>query len=93
MSISISPPSPNPIPPASKGGKTNTIIVTSLPRELFASLALDTLRKHFSSYGRINQFAPIGAFGRVIIVYEDEDAAETAKLLNDPVVIKSTEHR
>jgi calcipressin-2 len=93
MPISISPPSSNPVLPVSNESKTNTIIITSLPPELFESLALDTLRQHFSSYGRINQFAPIGAFGRVIIVYEDEDAAETAKCLNDPVVIESTEDR
>lgn len=56
-------------------------------------MALRALQEHFASYGRINQWAPLAAFGRVIIVYECENAAETAKLESDPVVIESTSNR
>jgi hypothetical protein len=67
--------------------------VTQLPQELFQAVALDALKRHFAAFGEINQWAPIGAFGRVIIVYEDEDAAEVAKLESDPVVLEHTPDR
>jgi hypothetical protein len=56
-------------------------------------MALQALQEHFASYGRINQWAPLATFGRIIIVYEDECVAETAKLESDPVVIESTSDR
>jgi hypothetical protein len=93
MTLNISLPSSTSSSPPTSPGITNTIIVANLPRELFHSLALEALRNHFSSYGVINQWAPIGAFGRIIIVYEDDDAAETAKLESDPVVVEPASDR
>ena len=92
-SIRISIPSSPLHSPPGTPGKTNTLIVASLPQELFETVALDALRNHFASYGCINQWAPISAFRRVIIVYENEDAAESAKQQSDPVVIEPTPDR
>jgi len=56
-------------------------------------VTLQVLRDHFESYGPINQWAPIGAFGRIVVVYEDEDDAERAKVESDPVTIDPTPER
>ena len=87
------PSSPSASPPRELSKPTNTLVVTSLPRELFHEVALNALRRHFGSYGKINRWVPLGGFGRIIIVYHDEYAAETAKLESDPVVLEATEDR
>ncbi|KAF5318075.1 hypothetical protein D9619_012262 [Psilocybe cf. subviscida] len=66
---------------------TNTVAVTSVPKSFFDPLILSMLREHFASYGDINQWVPLQGFGRIIIVYEQEDSAEMAKLKSDPIVI------
>ncbi len=43
------------------------------------------LREHFASFGDINQWVPLQVFGRIIIVYEIEHHAETAKRTCDPI--------
>src|SRR5262245_2369556 len=73
--------------------QTNTLVVTSLPQELFHEIALGALRCHFESYGEINQWVPLGGFGRIIIVYHESHAAETAKVESDPVILEATEDR
>jgi hypothetical protein len=73
--------------------QTNTLIVTSLPQELFHEVALGALRCHFESYGEINQWVPLCSFGRIIIVYHDAYAAETAKIESDPVILEATADR
>jgi len=78
-------------PPSSQ--RTNTLAVTSLPKDFFQPIILDALRHHFATYGEINQWVPLKTFGRVIIVYNDEDAAEKAKLECDPVVIEGSKDR
>lgn len=73
-------------PPPSQ--KTNTITVTGLPKSFFHPLVLDVLRTHFAAYGEINRWVPLPGFGRIIIVYNLEDSAESAKLHCDPIVFQ-----
>lgn len=82
------PSSPPPSPPASE--PTNTLAVTSLPRSFFDPLILNMLRNHFASFGDINQWVPLPGFGRIIIVYESELDAETAKRQCDAIVLEGT---
>ncbi len=77
--------SPPPSPPASV--PTNTLAVTSLPKSFFDPVILSMLREHFASFGDINQWVPLQGFGRIIIVYEIEHHAETAKRTCDPIVV------
>ncbi|KAJ7144940.1 Calcipressin [Mycena crocata] len=82
-----SPTSPNDIQ------RTNTLAVTSLPKEFFQPLLLDVLRKHFATFGQINRWVPLPGFGRIIVVYTLEDDAETAKIHSDPIVLEQTHDR
>ncbi|KAJ7700856.1 Calcipressin [Mycena rosella] len=83
----VSPPSPKDIQ------TTNTLAVTSIPKEFFQPLLLDVLRNHFATYGQINRWVPLPGFGRIIIVYTREDDAETAKIHCDPIVLEQTHDR
>ncbi|KAJ6457097.1 Calcipressin [Mycena vitilis] len=73
--------------------RTNTLAVTSIPREFFQPLVLDVLRKHFATFGHINRWVPLPTFGRIIVVYTREDDAETAKIHCDPIVLEQTQDR
>ncbi|KAJ7042052.1 Calcipressin [Mycena alexandri] len=73
--------------------RTNTLAVTSLPKDFFQPLILDVLRKHFASYGHINRWVPLPGFGRIIVVYTREDDAEAAKIHCDPIVLEQTHDR
>lgn len=66
---------------------TNTVTVTSLPKSFFDPLILGMLRDHFSHFGDINQWVPLQGFGRIIIVYEAEHHAESAKRNSDPIIV------
>jgi len=48
---------------------------------------MDTLKKHFASFGEIHTWAPLSGFARVILVYYLEHAAELAKENCDNIVI------
>ncbi|KAJ6466030.1 Calcipressin-domain-containing protein [Mycena vitilis] len=73
--------------------RTNTLAVTSLPKEFFEPLLLDVLRDHFATYGHINRWVPLPGFSRIIIVYTLEDDAESAKIHSDPIVIEQAQDR
>ncbi|KAF8894820.1 calcineurin-binding protein [Infundibulicybe gibba] len=73
--------------------KTNTVAVTSVPKTFFQPLVLDTLRSHLASYGEINQWVPLPGFGRILVVYEEDDQAELAKRYCDPIVLDGSETR
>ncbi|KAJ6544092.1 Calcipressin [Mycena capillaripes] len=73
--------------------RTNTLAVTSIPKEFFQPLPLDVLRTHFATYGHINRWVPLPGFGRIIVVYTREDDAETAKMHCDPIVLEQTQDR
>ncbi|KAJ6606212.1 Calcipressin [Mycena vulgaris] len=85
-----SPPSPSSL---DETQRTNTLAVTSLPKEFFQPLLLDVLQNHFATYGQINRWVPLPGFGRIIIVYTREDDAETAKVHCDPIVLEQTHDR
>lgn len=73
--------------------RTNTLAVTPLPRSFFQPVILELLRAHFSSFGAINQWVPLPGFARIIIVYEQEECAENAKLCSDPIILSATKER
>ncbi|KAF4604315.1 carbohydrate-binding module 1 protein [Pleurotus pulmonarius] len=89
--VAISSSSPSSSRPSSpKNDKTNTLAITSLPKSFFSPNVLDALRRHFVSFGSINQWVPLPGFGRIIVVFEVDDHAETAKLQSDPIIIESS---
>jgi calcipressin-2 len=73
--------------------RTNSLILAQLPQSFFDPLVINVLRDHFATYGTINQWVPIAGFARVIIVYNEEDDAERAKLHCDPLVLEATHDR
>ncbi|KAJ7221547.1 Calcipressin-domain-containing protein [Mycena pura] len=87
FSASVSPSSPVRIQ------TTNTLSVTSIPKDFFQPLLLDVLRSHFATYGDINRWVPLPSFGRIIVVYTRDDDAEAAKLHSDPIVLEKTRDR
>ncbi|KAJ7611690.1 Calcipressin [Roridomyces roridus] len=90
-SISLSsPPSPT---SSNDAQRTNTVAVTSIPKEFFQPLVLDVLRSHFDTYGEINRWVLLPGFSRIIIVYTHEDDAEAAKIHSDPIVLEQTDDR
>ncbi|KAL0947676.1 hypothetical protein HGRIS_013764 [Hohenbuehelia grisea] len=86
---SISSPS-TPAPASPTMQKTNSLVITSLPKSFFQLPVLDALREHFSSFGEINQWVPLPGFCRIIVVYELEDDAELAKQHCDPMDIDTS---
>ncbi|KAF5353181.1 hypothetical protein D9757_010987 [Collybiopsis confluens] len=72
---------------------TNSLAITQLPKEFFHPAVLNILRDHFDLYGEINQWVPLTAFGRILVVYTDEEAAEYAKRSCDPIVLSGTADR
>ncbi|THV01384.1 Calcipressin [Dendrothele bispora CBS 962.96] len=72
--------------------RTNSLAIT-LPKAFFAPQVLSVLKSHFESYGEINQWILLPGFGRILLVYYNEDHAEAAKRQCDPIVLKETENR
>ncbi|KAJ7191521.1 Calcipressin-domain-containing protein [Mycena haematopus] len=73
--------------------RTNTLALTPLPKEFFQPLILNLLRDHFATYGQLNRWVPLPGFGRIIVVYMQEDDAETAKIHSDPIVLEQKDDR
>lgn len=48
---------------------------------------LDALRQYFEGFGEIHTWAPLKAFGRILVVYYDEEAVELAKEGSDGLFI------
>ncbi|KAG5642327.1 hypothetical protein DXG03_003002 [Asterophora parasitica] len=80
--------SPSPTPEAER---TNTIAITSMPKEFFHPVILEVLRDHFSTFGEINRWVPLPGFGRILVVYRFEDTAELAKQQCDPIIIQQSQ--
>ncbi|GAW06671.1 calcineurin-binding protein [Lentinula edodes] len=72
---------------------TNSLAITQVPKEFFHPVVLGVLREHFDLYGEINQWVPLSAFGRILVVYTEEEAAEHAKRSCDPIVLSGTQDR
>src|SRR6266576_3443207 len=81
---SQSPPSHIRSPSVHNVQRTNTLTMASLPRSFFIPEILNIIRSHFNCYGEINQWVPLPGFGRILIVYTDENDAESAKRACDP---------
>ena len=64
-----------------------------MPPSFFHPGVLDALRSYFATFGDIYAWAPIRSFARVILVYYDEDDAESAKLGSDGLKIDATSAR
>jgi len=82
--LTISPPSSPPAPPVAP---TNTLVLAGIPQSFFHPAVIGALRDHFALYGELHTFAPIRAFGRAIIVYYEERAAEKGKLSLDGIEV------
>ncbi|KAJ3740487.1 Calcipressin-domain-containing protein [Lentinula detonsa] len=78
---------------ASPQKPTNSLAITQVPKEFFHPAVLNVLREHFDLYGEVNQWAPLSAFGRILVVFTEEEAAEHAKRSCDPIVISATHDR
>ncbi|KAJ7126626.1 Calcipressin [Mycena crocata] len=89
----ISPSAPATPTPSNDIQATNTLAVTSIPKEFFQPLLLDVLQNHFAFFGHINRWVPLPGFGRIIVVYTREDDAESAKVSSDPIVLEQTDDR
>ncbi|KAK0455181.1 Calcipressin, partial [Desarmillaria tabescens] len=75
---------------SSPSRRTNTLAVTSLPKTFFHPVILTVLKSHFETYGEINQWVPLPGFGRIIVVYTEEEHAEVAKTECDPIILRGT---
>ncbi|KAM6500986.1 Calcipressin domain containing protein [Amanita muscaria] len=71
--------------------RTNTLAIAQLPRTFFIPEILNIIQSHFNFFGVINQWVPLPGFGRIIIVYENEDHAEEAKTVCDPIILQGEE--
>jgi len=72
---------------------TNSLAITQLPKDFFHPAVLSVLRDHFDLYGEINQWVPLTAFGRILVVYTTEEAVEHAKRTCDPIILSGTSDR
>ncbi|KAF7323328.1 hypothetical protein HMN09_00113700 [Mycena chlorophos] len=75
------------------GQPTNTLAITSLPKQFFEPDVLSILRRHFATYGEINRWIVLQSFARIMVVYTSNDDAETAKRHCDPIVLEQTHDR
>lgn len=82
LTISVSTP-PLVVPAA----PTNTLVLAGIPPSFFHPVIIGALRDHFALYGELHTFAPIRAFGRAIIVYYENHAAEKGKLSLDGIEV------
>jgi calcipressin-2 len=79
------------LPTATESSKrTNTLVLTQLPKPFFHPRVMDALRDHFALHGAIRSWAPLRTFARVIVVYEAEDSADEAKAYCDGLQIDAT---
>ena len=91
MTIHVPPPPPLvPDEPLSSSGgpgvadeRTNTLALLLPHTSLFSPPILELLRAHYEQYGPIAHWAPVKAFGRVIVVFAQEEDAERAKVEGD----------
>jgi len=65
-------------------------VLAQLPKQFFEPRIIATLREQFESLAPIHTWAPLRAFGRIFLVYYDDDAAEIAKASCDGISIEAT---
>lgn len=81
------------MPVPSVTARTNSLVITGLPPAFFHPNALEALRSVFEGFGEVYAWAPIRSFSRVLIVYYNEDDAESAKSGADGLHIDATSGR
>lgn len=84
-----SPSTPPLSPPQSP---TNTLILAPLTPAFFHASVLTPLREHFALHGELHTWAPVRVLSRVIIVFREEEAAESARSHLDGVVVGNDEY-
>ncbi|EKM56089.1 uncharacterized protein PHACADRAFT_257155 [Phanerochaete carnosa HHB-10118-sp] len=62
-----------------------------MPRAFFEPAVLYALRQYFDGFGEIHTWAPLKAFGRVLVIYYDEEAVELAKESSDGLFIDAAD--
>jgi hypothetical protein len=75
--------SPPPLLPDTPDEITNTLALLLPSQQLFEPAILSVLRNHYEGYGRLAHWAPVRGFGRVILVYDEEEDAARAKREGD----------
>jgi len=79
--LPLSSPSPPLIPDSDLPTNTAALLLPHL--SLFSPPVLALLREYYERYGTIAHWAPIKAFGRVIVVWDEVEGAERAKREGD----------
>ncbi|KAI6046685.1 Calcipressin [Pisolithus marmoratus] len=67
---------------------TNSLIITQVPLNFFEPIILRALREYFAVYGEIVHWVPISCLSRILLVYNDVESVEQAKVSSDPLVIR-----
>lgn len=85
LSFAVPPPPsvPELEPSARSPEPTNTLALLLPTQALFAPEPIGVLKAAFEAYGRLVHWAPVRGMGRVILVYDDNDAAARAKRHGD----------
>ncbi|KAL7410168.1 Calcipressin-domain-containing protein [Mrakia frigida] len=88
----LPPPISLPTPPLLPAPERTNTLALLLPHPfLFHPPILALLRSHYETFGTIHTWAPIRAFGRVIVVFDDEEGAMRAKREGDRLEIGGEE--
>ena len=70
---------------------TNTLIVTGISRSFFQNPTMvSILERHFQLFGRVHSWAPLPSFGRIMVVYFEEEDAERARQDFDATSLRHT---
>jgi hypothetical protein len=70
---------------------TNTLVVTGISRSCFQNpVIVSTLERHFQLFGRVHSWAPLPSFGRIMVVYYDDEDAERARRDFDATALRHT---
>ena len=70
---------------------TNTLIVTGISRSFFQNpTMISILERHFQLFGRVHSWAPLPSFGRIMVVYFEEEDAERARQDFDATALRHT---
>jgi len=70
---------------------TNTLVVTGISRPFLQNPTMvSILERHFQLFGRVHSWVPLPNFGRIMVVYYDEEDAERARQDLDATALKHT---
>lgn len=70
---------------------TNTLIVAGISRPFFQNpTMISILERHFQLFGHVHSWAPLPSFGRIMVVYYDDEDAERARQDFDTTALRHT---